>query len=222
MNDLLNNKNWHQYLKKDINSKYFQDILKFIKNDQNIYNILPAKKDIFKVFNYCSLNDIKVVILGQDPYYNINQANGIAFSVNSKMPIPPSLINIFNEIENSLHITTLKDGDLSRWLLQGVFLLNSCLTVREGLPASHKNIGWETFTDSVIKIISDYCSNIVFMLWGNYAKSKKYLINSNKHLILSSSHPSPLSSYRGFLGCKHFFLANEYLKDNNINPIIWI
>ncbi len=164
---------------------------------------------------------MKVVILGQDPYHGPGQAHGLSFSVKPGVPFPPSLLNIFKEIKSDLGIDMPPNGDLTRWSNQGVFLLNATLTVRANQAGSHQNQGWETFTDEVIKIVSSQRSNVVFMLWGAYAQKKAELIDANKHLILKAPHPSPLSAHRGFLGCKHFSKANQYLVEKNLQPVIW-
>lgn len=178
---------------------------------------------IFSALNNCKFDDVKLVILGQDPYHNPNQANGLAFSVPENTAHPPSLINIFKEIEQDLNVEYPLSGDLMPWVNQGVLLLNSTLTVRKNRPGSHQNMGWEDFTNEIINLISFKKNNIVFFLWGNYAKKKSKLIDGNKHLILSSGHPSPLSANRGYwFGNKHFSKANQYLKENNIVEIKWV
>jgi len=183
--------------------------------------IFPNKKDIFKAFKLCSFDEVKVVILGQDPYHRINQANGLAFSVNKKIKIPPSLLNIFKEYSSDLNLKIPKSGNLNEWSQQGVFLLNSILTVEEGKPGSHKDLGWMQFTDKIIEILSEKKINIVFILWGAYAQSKIKLIDAKKHLIITSPHPSPLSAHKGFFGSKPFSRCNEYLRNNKITEINW-
>lgn len=187
------------------------------KGDAIIY---PAEKYIFNSLNYTALNSVKIVILGQDPYHGEGQAHGLAFSVPCGKPAPPSLKNIFKELNDDLGIKRDKT-DLTDWAKQGVLLLNSVLTVESGRPNSHIHIGWQAFTDAIIRTISDKRKHVVFMLWGAYAQSKKHLINADKHLILTAPHPSPLSAYRGFFGCKHFSKANEYLKIHGLTPIKW-
>ncbi len=177
--------------------------------------------DIFNCFKYTPLKDLKAVILGQDPYHNQGQAMGLSFSVPNGIVPPPSLVNIYKELYTDLGISPVKSGDLTKWAKNGVLLLNTSLTVRGGLANSHKNIGWEVFTDSVIKKISDNKENVVFLLWGGNARSKKKLIDTKKHLILECAHPSPLSAYNGFFGCKHFSKTNEYLIKHGISPIDW-
>jgi len=183
--------------------------------------IFPNKEDIFKAFKLCSFEEIKVVILGQDPYHRIHQANGLAFSVNKKIKIPPSLLNIFKEYSSDLNLKIPKSGNLNEWSQQGVFLLNSILTVEEGKPGSHKDLGWMQFTDKIIEILSEKKINIVFILWGAYAQSKIKLIDAKKHLVITSPHPSPLSAHKGFFGSKPFSRCNEYLRNNKITEINW-
>ena len=212
---------WEKYLNHHINSNEFKNLLSFIKKEYNNHICYPKKQLIFSALNNCPFNKIKLVILGQDPYHNPNQASGYAFSVLDEK-IPPSLTNIFIEIENDLNVKKDRNGDLSVWANQGVLMLNSTLTVRKNKPGSHKNKGWEKFTDEIIKLISLKKNNIVFMLWGNYAKNKIGLIDNKKHLILTSGHPSPLSANRGlWFGNKHFSKANNFLKKNHIDKIDW-
>ncbi|AGT27056.1 uracil-DNA glycosylase [Borrelia miyamotoi] len=212
---------WKKILKGEFCKGYFKRLVSFIKNEYKTKKgkIFPPPKLIFNAFDSLQFKDIKVVILGQDPYHGKRQANGLAFSVNPNIKIPPSLQNIFKEIERSLKIKTIPNGDLTRWAIQGVFLLNSILTVEEGRPSSHKDIGWEIFTNEVIKTISKNLDNIVFMLWGNFAKGKKELIDASKHLILETSHPSPYSVNNGFFGANHFSKTLKYLKEHNKIPI---
>lgn len=201
----------------------FMQIL--IDNVQNAYHqnvIYPNIDNIFRAFDLCDFQNLKVVILGQDPYHNQGQANGLSFSVNSGVAIPPSLQNIYREIQSDLLITpNHNDGDLSRWAKQGVLLLNSTLTVEAGVPNSHKNLGWNVFTDFILSMLSKCKQRIVYLLWGNFAREKKKLIDCNSNLILEANHPSPLSAYRGFFGCKHFSQANSYLTANSHNQLIW-
>ncbi|WP_445435782.1 uracil-DNA glycosylase [Candidatus Borreliella tachyglossi] len=208
---------WKEMLKYEFNKEYFRKLVRFIKNEYKTKTgkIFPPPKLIFNAFDSLPFRDIKIVILGQDPYHGKGQANGLAFSVNSDIKIPPSLQNIFKEIERSLKIRTIPNGNLKRWATQGVFLLNAILTVEEGLPSSHKDVGWEIFTNAVIKIISNNLDNIVFMLWGNFARNKKDLIDTSRHLILETSHPSPYSANNGFLGSNHFSKALYYLQQQN-------
>ena len=183
--------------------------------------IYPKSKDIFKAFELTSFEDVKVIIVGQDPYHGPNQANGLAFSVNSDTNFPPSLLNIYKEYSSDLSLSLPNDGDLSSWAKQGVLLLNSILTVECGHPGSHKNLGWEKFTNAIIRALSDKKKYLVFILWGAYAQSKKVFIDSSNHHIISSPHPSPLSAHRGFFGSKPFSRCNEYLRENKIDEINW-
>ncbi|BGI51370.1 MAG: uracil-DNA glycosylase [Buchnera aphidicola (Ceratovacuna japonica)] len=201
---------------------YLFKILKFINLERCKKNIYPSNKNLFSAFKYTSFKKIKVVILGQDPYYKEGQANGLAFSVNDGIKIPPSLRNIFKELKNSVNnFSYPTHGNLSKWALQGVLLLNAILTVEENKPNSHKNIGWSKITDTIIKKISFYKKNIIFLLWGKIAQKKIDLINFKKHIILTSSHPSPYSARHGFLGCNHFIKINEILTYFNKNNIDW-
>tara|TARA_B100001250_G_C19430852_1_gene627422 strand:- start:17 stop:685 length:669 start_codon:yes stop_codon:yes gene_type:complete len=216
-------KSWHKVLDNEFNQEYFHNLSDFVKKQYSAKKCYPPGKLIFSAFDNCSLNDLKVVIIGQDPYHGPFQANGLCFSVDSKVVNPPSLNNIFKEISTDLDCILRTDGDLIDWSNQGVMLLNSVLTVENGLPGSHSNKGWERFTDNVIKIISDKKENIVFMLWGGYAKKKESLIINNNHLILKSGHPSPLSANKGYwFGNKHFSKCNSYLIKNNLTPIKWV
>ncbi|MBT6448858.1 MAG: uracil-DNA glycosylase [Flavobacteriaceae bacterium] len=216
-------KSWLKVLNNEFNQEYFHNLSYFVKEQYKKKKCYPPGKLIFSAFDNCSLNDLKVVIIGQDPYHGPFQANGLCFSVDSKVVNPPSLNNIFKEISTDLESVTRTDGDLIDWSNQGVMLLNSVLTVESGLPGSHANRGWEIFTDNVIRKISDKKENIVFMLWGGYAKKKESLIRNNNHLILKSGHPSPLSANRGYwFGNKHFSKCNDYLIKNNLSPIKWV
>ncbi len=202
--------------------KYFIDMIKFIKQQRLKKIIYPDQKYIFNAFLLTNLNDIKVVILGQDPYFSQDQAHGLSFSVPKNSTIPPSLKNIYKELNSDFkkkHI--FNHGCLQNWATQGVFLLNTILTVESGKPKSHSSIGWHIFTDKVISIISSYRKSVVFLLWGKDAQKKRHLININNHYILKSPHPSPLSAHRGFFGCKHFSLTNKILSDNKKKPIDW-
>ena len=216
-------KSWLKVLNNEFNQEYFHNLSYFVKKQYSTKKCYPIGKLIFSAFDNCSLNNLKVVIIGQDPYHGPFQANGLCFSVDSKVVNPPSLNNIFKEISTDLESVTRTDGDLIDWSNQGVMLLNSVLTVESGLPGSHANRGWEIFTDNVIRKISDKKENIVFMLWGGYAKKKESLIRNNNHLILKSGHPSPLSANRGYwFGNKHFSKCNDYLIKNNLSPIKWV
>tara|TARA_Y100000813_G_scaffold198072_1_gene184925 strand:- start:9 stop:674 length:666 start_codon:yes stop_codon:yes gene_type:complete len=213
---------WEKELQQIFNNEFFIKLTNSVRDEYKNHEIYPPGKDIFNAFNLCPFNKVKIVILGQDPYHGKNQANGLCFSVNKGISIPPSLKNIYKELKNNFSDFQYENGDLSYWSSQGVLLLNSILTVRKGLPGSHKDIGWEKFTDLVINIISKRKKNIVFLLWGSFAKSKMNLIeNKNQHLILSSTHPSPFSAYNGFFGCNHFKKTNDYLKKNNDKIIKW-
>lgn len=213
---------WDRVLSKQFNSEYFKELLTFLEIEYRFNNIFPPGEDIFNAFKYCSFSDLKVVILGQDPYHEPGQAHGLAFSVRSGVKIPPSLRNIYKEMERDLGAPINQDGDLTYLAKQGVLLLNTVFTVREGQANSHKNKGWENFTDGVIEAVSGKKEPVVFLLWGKPAENKEKLIKSNLHLILKSSHPSPLSARRGFLGCSHFSKANEFLVSKGRKPINWI
>ena len=216
------NSNWEKHLYSEFRKPYFIDLVNFVKYAYRKTVCYPPGNYIFRAFNECPLDDVKVVIIGQDPYHGPKQAHGYCFSVSSSISHPPSLINIFKEIETDLGLEYPKSGDLTPWAKQGVFLLNATLTVEANKAGSHQKIGWETFTNSVIRIISEKKKNIVFMLWGSYAKQKTNLIDSHKHCILKSGHPSPLSANRGFwFGNKHFSKCNSYLKEVGKNEINW-
>lgn len=213
-------KNWANLLKEEFEKPYFKDLQKFLEKEYSTYEVYPSMENIFSALNSVKYEDIKVVIIGQDPYHEPHQAHGLAFSVQEGVEIPPSLINIYKEIEDDLKITCKKTGDLTRWAKQGVLLLNTTLTVRRGLANSHRGHGWEIFTNEIIKLLSKREKPIVFLLWGSNAQSFAPEISSN-HLVLKAPHPSPLSAYRGFFGCKHFSKANAFLKENNMEPIDW-
>ena len=207
---------------KEFDNGNFQQLLAFIKQERaSGKNIFPPESLVFNALELISDNPINVVILGQDPYHGAGQANGLAFSVNKGVKIPPSLRNIFKELNDDLGIPIPDHGDLSNWAKQGVLLLNAVLTVEEGKPGSHQNKGWEKFTDELIKRICAENSGVVFLLWGNYAKSKAKLIDANKHLVLESAHPSPLSAYQGFFQCKHFSKTNNFLISIGKKTIDW-
>ncbi len=213
---------WENELHNYFETEKFRDLTEFVREEYKSKTIYPKPKDLFKAFWVTPFSKVKVVILGQDPYHGVGQAEGLSFSVPKGIPLPPSLQNIYKEIENDLGIKKdFKDGSLEEWAKQGVFLLNVILSVVASNPASHRGKGWEEFTDNVIKTISDKHENLVFMLWGNFARSKKSLIDESKHLILESAHPSPFSAYNGFFGCKHFSKCNEYLKSHNKEEIKW-
>ena len=212
---------WKKKLFKEFRKEYFNNLVSFLKIQYKNNVIYPPGNKIFHAFNLCPFDKVRVIILGQDPYHGYNQANGLCFSVNNSVKLPPSLINIFKEIKLDIGSKLSTEGDLSRWATQGVLLLNSILTVKKNSHGSHSNKGWEIFTDEVIHILSEEKENLVFLLWGNYAKSKSKIINNKKHLILSSSHPSPFSANSGFFNNYHFSKTNSYLKEKKISEIIW-
>lgn len=213
---------WKNVLHDEFDKPYFTNLISFVKEEYTQHTCYPKGKDIFAAFDYCSFEDVKVVILGQDPYHGEGQANGLCFSVHDGIQHPPSLINIFKEIEKDLGIPYPVSGDLSRWAQQGVLLLNATLTVRSGMAGSHQRKGWETFTDAVIAKISEEKSGVVFLLWGGYAKKKGAKIDQSKHCILTSGHPSPLSANRGFwFENKHFSKTNSFLQSQNQPMIQW-
>ncbi|MBO9658039.1 MAG: uracil-DNA glycosylase [Chitinophagaceae bacterium] len=213
---------WKQVLKEEFDKPYFQNITKHLKTEmQQGKTIYPPGGYIFNAFNTTPFDQVKVVILGQDPYHGPKQAHGLCFSVQKGVPPPPSLMNIFKELHKDTGVRIPHHGDLTQWAKNGVFLLNASLTVRAAEPMSHAKIGWATFTDTVIKKISERKSNVVFLLWGKFAQEKRVLIDESKHCILRSVHPSPLSAYGGFFGCKHFSKANEYLMSKGIDPVNW-
>ena len=214
-------KSWQEVLQTEFDKPYFENLVGFVKQEYASSTIFPPAGQIFSAFNTCPFSNVKVVILGQDPYHGPRQAHGLCFSVNDGIPFPPSLQNIFKEIASDLGLSIPNSGNLTRWAEQGVLLLNATLTVRASQAGSHQGKGWEEFTDAVIKIISEKAENVVFILWGSYAIKKKTLINASKHCILTAPHPSPLSSYRGFFGCKHFSKTNEYLESVGKQPIEW-
>lgn len=212
--------NWDDILKEEYNKPYFEKLMNFIEDEYSKYTIYPDKNNIYNALKLTPPDKVKVVILGQDPYINKDQANGLSFSVQSGIAIPPSLRNIFREQRKDLGIIQPNSGNLTKWAEQGVLLLNTTLTVRAGLSNSHQGKGWGIFTDSIIKYLGQK-ENIVFMLWGNNAKAKRKLIDDSKNLILEAAHPSPLSATRGFFGCQHFSKANNYLIEHNLSPIDW-
>ena len=212
---------WDILLKDEYEKEYFKNLQKFIINEYKTKTVYPKMSEIFNAFTKTSYDNVKVVILGQDPYHGEGEAEGLSFSVKIGIQKPPSLINIFSELKNDLGISPPNHGSLVHWANQGVLLLNSTLTVVKDKPKSHSNKGWETFTDEVIKLINKKETPVVFILWGSDARSKKYLINNKKHLIIESAHPSPLSAYRGFFGSKPFSKTNDFLIKNNIEPIDW-
>lgn len=214
---------WKKHLSAEFEKPYFKELTDFVKKEYKDEIVYPAPKYIFRAFELCPFDTVKVIILGQDPYHGKGQANGLSFAVSDGMAIPPSLQNIFKEIESDLDKPlTHRSGDLSRWAKQGVLLLNATLTVRAKLAGSHQGKGWEQFTDAAIKALSDERDHLVFILWGNYARSKKTLIDWSKHLIIESPHPSPFSANNGFFGSKPFSKANAYLEEHGEKPIDWL
>ena len=221
MNTKQLHRDWISIFEKEFSKKYFQKINSEVNNCSSNKLLCPKKENIFKAFEKTNFTDLKIVILGQDPYHGNDQANGLAFAVNENQKTPPSLRNIFKEIKNDLNHHTQTKKNLEFWAKQGVLLLNSSLTVKLGTANSHSNLGWDLFTNNILKEISLLKNKVVFILWGNYAQKKEILIDFKKHLILKAPHPSPLSAYRGFFGCKHFSKANEFLKSNHLKEIIW-
>lgn len=211
---------WKEFLESEFNKPYFKELSRFLHSEYENKVIFPPKKLVFSAFT-TNLDDVKVVILGQDPYHTPGAAEGLAFSVPSSQPIPPSLINIYKEIDSDIGHHNNPSGSLRNWQKQGVLLLNTVLTVEAHRPKSHSGKGWETFTTAVISYLNSNKDNLVFILWGRDARNKKSLINSSKHLILEAAHPSPLSAYNGFFGCKHFSSCNKYLEEHNKTPIEW-
>ncbi len=212
---------WKNILSDEFEKEYFKNLVEFVKSEYKSHTIYPPGKDIFNAFDHCKFDNLKVVILGQDPYHGKGQANGLCFSVSDGIKKPPSLVNIFKEIEDDLGTPIPESGNLERWAKQGILLLNATLTVRANQAGSHQKKGWETFTDAVIKNISDQKEGIVFILWGAYAQRKGAVIKEDKHCILESAHPSPFSAYNGFFGNKHFSKTNQYLKKIGKIPIEW-
>lgn len=213
-------KSWFELLKNEFEKDYFKSLQAFLNDEYSKYEIYPKEDKIFNALNHLPLDKIKVVIIGQDPYHEPGQAQGLSFSVPDGMIIPPSLVNIMKEIESDLGISCQKSGDLERWANQGVLLLNTVLTVRKGQANSHKDRGWEKLTRKIIEIVGKRKEPIAFLLWGSYAQSYQDLIGT-QHLVLKAPHPSPLSAYRGFFGCKHFSKCNEFLIQNGLTPIDW-
>ncbi|MGP8214871.1 MAG: uracil-DNA glycosylase [Bacteroidia bacterium] len=212
---------WKEVLADEFAKPYFAQLKQFLVEERKKYTIYPPGKLIFSAFNHTHFDNVKVVILGQDPYHGPGQANGLCFSVSDGIAMPPSLQNIFKEIQSDLGYPMPVSGNLERWADQGVLLLNAMLTVRANEPGSHQGKGWETFTDSVIQHISKLKEGVIFLLWGKYAQAKEKLIDSSKHYILKAAHPSPFSAYNGFMGCKHFSKANELLRQQGKKEIDW-
>ena len=213
-------KNWANLLKDEFDKPYFKNLQDFLAEEYSMRTIYPAMENIFNALNAVKYEDVKVVIIGQDPYHEPNQAHGLAFSVQDGIELPPSLVNIYKEIESDVGVTCQKTGNLTRWATQGVLLLNTSLTVRRGQANSHRGKGWETFTNEVIKLLSKRSDPMVFILWGSNAQSFESQIEKH-HLVLKCPHPSPLSAYRGFFGCKHFSKTNEFLSSHGKTPINW-
>lgn len=212
---------WKEVLQPEFDRPYFSILTNFVKHEYQTQVVYPPARLIFNAFDSCPFDKVKVVIIGQDPYHGPRQAHGLCFSVNDGVQFPPSLQNIFKEIRDDIGVEIPSTGNLERWAKQGVLLLNSILTVRAGQPASHQNKGWEEFTDYVVRTLSEKRDSLVFMLWGSYAQKKGATIDTNRHLVLKAVHPSPLSVYRGFFGCKHFSKANQYLISKGLAPIEW-
>jgi uracil-DNA glycosylase len=212
---------WKEKLSGEFSKGYFLQRTEFVRNEYQTQVVFPPAREIFRAFDCCEFEQVKVVVIGQDPYHGPGQANGLCFSVRPGIKMPPSLVNIFKEIESDLGKPFPPNGDLERWARQGVLLLNATLTVRAATAGSHQNKGWETFTDAVIREISENRTNVVFLLWGSYAQKKGEIINRSKHLVLASPHPSPFSAHSGFFGNKHFSKTNAYLKVKGLPEIDW-
>jgi len=212
---------WQNLLKDEFEKEYFKDLIDFVKSEYKTQTIYPPVEKIFTAFDFCSVDNLKVVIIGQDPYHGENQANGLCFSVNDDIRKPPSLLNIFKEIKSDLDIEIPESGNLERWAKQGILLINATFTVRASQAGSHQKKGWETFTDAIIKKISSEKKDIVFLLWGAFAQKKEKLIDTRRHHILKSPHPSPFSAHKGFLGNKHFSKTNDFLHSKGKKSINW-
>lgn len=219
--DVKIEQSWKEQLNDEFERPYFAELIDFVKKEYTTQRIYPPAKQIFAAFDYCPFGEVKVVILGQDPYHGPGQANGLCFSVNDGIDMPPSLKNIFKEINNDLGLPLPASGNLERWAKQGVMLLNATLTVRAGQAGSHQNKGWEQFTDAVIRKLSEGKKNVVFILWGSYAQKKGAVIDANKHKIIKSVHPSPLSAHGGFFNQHQFSQTNDYLIQHGLQPINW-
>ncbi len=215
------NPSWCSKLGEEFNKPYFKNLALFLKEEMSLKKVYPDFKNIFEAFNQTNFESVKVIIIGQDPYHGINQAHGLSFSVKKGTKIPPTLKNIFLELKSDLNIETPNSGHLLKWSKEGVLLLNSVLTVNENVPGSHQKKGWETFTDKVIKTISSEKERVVFILWGKYAQDKESIIDTKKHFVIKSAHPSPLSAFRGFFGSKPFSKSNEFLQSFGISPVNW-
>ena len=221
MAEVILHPSWREVLNAEFKKPYFENLKDFVKAEYASETVYPPGKLIFKALDHTPFDRVKVVILGQDPYHGPGQANGLCFSVNPKIPLPPSLKNIFKEIKNDLGVSVPDNGDLTRWADQGVLMLNATLTVRAHSPGSHQSKGWEQFTDEVIRQLSEKREGVVFLLWGSYAGKKGSVIDRTKHLVLRAPHPSPLSAHRGFFGCSHFSRTNTYLEKSGKKPIRW-
>ena len=221
MADVRIAEDWKSVLKEEFTKPYFDELVEFVKAEYASTTVFPAGRNIFRAFDKCPLDRLKVVIIGQDPYHGEGQANGLCFSVSEGVPFPPSLQNILKEVHDDTGAEMPSSGELDRWAEQGVLLLNAVLTVRAHEAASHAGRGWEQFTDAVVKAIAERKQGVVYMLWGSYAQKKGSIADPSKNLILKAVHPSPLSAYRGFFGCKHFSAANDYLISQGKQPIVW-
>ena len=212
---------WREKLEEEFSKPYFTDLITFVRAAYAEATVFPPGKEIFRAFDTCGFDQTRVVIVGQDPYHGAGQANGLCFSVRNGLRLPPSLVNIFKEVSADLNVPVPDNGDLERWAVQGVLLLNATLTVQSGSPGSHQNKGWEIFTDAVIEGLSREKTGLVFLLWGSYAQNKGAVIDRKKHFVLEAPHPSPFSVHRGFFGCKHFSKTNAYLISKGQKPISW-
>ena len=219
--DIRLEESWKSRLSAEFSKPYFSELIQFVRSEYATATVFPPGKEIFRAFDVCRFQDVRVVIIGQDPYHGPGQANGLCFSVRDGVKPPPSLVNIFKEIKNDLGKPIPASGDLERWAQQGVLLLNATLTVRASSPGSHQNKGWEQFTDAVIELISSQKEHVVFLLWGAYAQKKGAVIDRSRHCVLMSAHPSPFSADRGFFGSKHFSKANEYLRAQGLKGVNW-
>lgn len=220
--EVIIEESWREILQTEFDAQYFANLVSFVKNAYRVGTVYPPGNKIFEAFNRTPFDKTKVVILGQDPYHGPNQAHGLCFSVQPEVQVPPSLVNIYKELEQEYNTTFLnRNGDLRHWADQGVLLLNATLTVNAGNAGSHQGKGWETFTDAVVRLLAERREHLVFMLWGSYAQRKGAFIDRTRHLVLEAPHPSPLSAFRGFIGCGHFKKANEYLKEYGKEVIKW-
>ena len=219
--DVRIEKSWKDRLQNEFDKPYFEQLTDFVRREYRMSTVYPPGNQMFRAFDICPFDKVKVVILGQDPYHELHQANGLAFSVYPGVKIPPSLVNIYKELKDDVNTFIPNHGDLTKWAKQGVLLLNNVLTVEEGKANSHAGIGWEIFTLNIVKALNRREKPMVFILWGNNARSKKQYIDTSRHLVLESAHPSPLSAHRGFFGSKPFSKANDFLIKNNMTPIDW-